>query len=82
MRNEVNEKVTYAKATFGDDFDQIDQGHPAKIHHLNVSDLKGGQQVDESYDFQIKRERDKLEKQKKIETYNAQALESAMKNQF
>ena len=78
----MKKKVTYARATMGDDFDQIDQGQPAEVKPLNASDLKGGQQADGSYNFQIKQERKMTEEEKEIEIQNGKAIDAAMKNQF
>ena len=69
----------YARAEIGDQYNQIHQGHPAEVHHLNASDLKGGKQFDDRYDFKIKDERYKTQEEREIEIHNGKALESAMK---
>ena len=69
------ENALYASTTIGDGFDQIEQGVPVNVHHLNVQGLKKGQQADASYNS-------RMEPGKRILTENGKAITSAMNSQI
>ena len=41
----------YANSTIGDVLDQNDQRGAVKVHELKIEGLKGGQEIDEKYNF-------------------------------